>query len=114
MSCMGSFVVAEPPIASVLVGRAGPSPADCQALPDVVVAGPIVRQGQSWDDWLQGLWVLRASASLLVGRAGAQVSDCRALGVLGAGARASVLVWGRAQVLGTQVDRTGWLWVLGS
>ena len=32
----------------------------------------------------------------------------------GAGASASVLVWGRAQVLGTQVDRTGWLWVLGS
>ena len=47
---------------------------------------------------------------------GPRVSDCRALGVLGAGAgaSASVLVWGRAQVLDTQVDRTGWLWVLGS
>lgn len=65
----------------------------------------------SWD-WSPGY--PGASASLLVGRAGAQVSDCRALGVLGAGASASVLVWGRAQVLGTQVDRTGWLWVLGS
>ena len=46
MSCMGSFVVSQPPIASVLVGGAGPSPAGCQALPDVVVAGPMVRQGQ--------------------------------------------------------------------
>ena len=46
MSCMASFVGAESPTVSMLVGGAGPSPADCQALPDIVVAGPLVRQGQ--------------------------------------------------------------------